>query len=249
MNDQRRWSGSGIVAGIVGGLALLVFLLVAGFAGERLADVDEPGWAALVALLTTCGAVFLLCLVWGWRQCRKLLAHAVPGSAAAINVERTWRGVVMSLAVMLTYGLPPVLVRQTYWSWAPWSALVSFVVCLSTVVVALRRSHQLTDAYYAQLSPEELRRELDRLQSGMSYTTLKRLWLALGGLVVLSVVFLLTGAVIQWMDQGIVFPLRTARGWSQLINPFNLLFIGAANWSNVRLIERWRQRLPAQADA
>ncbi len=44
MTDHGRWSRSGVIAGNVGGFAFALFLLVAGFAGSHIVEVDRPGW-------------------------------------------------------------------------------------------------------------------------------------------------------------------------------------------------------------
>ena len=116
MNVQRRWSGSGIVAPIVGGLALLLFLLIAGFAGERLAGVSEPGWAALIALLAACGILAAIGGFFTWQHYRRSVAIGDPHSVAGLRERYEAQGGIASIAIIFFFALPIVLVRQTYWS-------------------------------------------------------------------------------------------------------------------------------------
>ncbi len=114
MNEHGRGSGPSVAAGIAGGFGLLLFLLIAGFAGERLANVGQPGWAMLVALLTMCGVLAAIGGLVVWQQYRYTVASVDPNSVAGLRARREVFQGAAGLMLILFFGLPLMLVRQTY---------------------------------------------------------------------------------------------------------------------------------------
>ncbi len=163
MNDQRQWSRTGTLAAVVGGLALL--LLTAGFAGERLARVGEPGWIMLVVLLAVCGMLVVISGFIAWRQHRSSMEKLDPTSVAGLRQRSEAQGAVASMCMMLFLGLPLVLVRQTYWVFAPWAALLSALLCAAVAMWGWRASLRLHDQQYRAMSPPQLWEEMQRHRS------------------------------------------------------------------------------------
>lgn len=238
MNEQAQWSSAGILAAVGGGLGLLFFLLVTGFAGSRIVEVDRPGWTGLVVMLAASGALVLVSAVWGWRQYRKQLASVDPHTAAASKLQREANSVLASLSWLLAYGLSLVLIRQTYWVWAPWAALVSMLVCGTLVVYWWQRSLHFADRYYSQLSPVALWQELQRYKPKHAKYA-RRYLLFASALASFMVLFLVAEYVFGWDDAA--FPPRRVDRWIPLLNSCYVVSMALGGWSQQRIIERWRQ--------
>lgn len=239
MSIGRQGSRSRIVAGIAGGFGLLLFMLIAGFAGGRLAHMGERGWAPLVALLAACGILAAIGGVVVWQQYRQTMAGVDPSSVAGLRERRKVYSGVAGIALILLYSSPLVLVRQTYWAWAPWAALLSALVFGTLLVYLWRRSLHFADRYYSKLSPAELWGELQRHKS-TSAKTVRRLFLVGSVLAGCLVVLVVVGYVFG-LDNEATFPPRSIRQWFPILNACNLLFITLSTWSQHRVMERWQQ--------
>ena len=238
MNDQQHWSRPGVVGAIVGGFALLLFLLIAGFAGEQLANVGEPGWAALVALLAACGILAAIGGFFAWWHYRRNVASLDPYSIAGLRERYEARGAVASSAMIMFLALPLVLVRQTYWSLAPWAALLSALIWAVVAVWAWRASLRLQDQRYRAMPPLQLWQELQRHRpSAFKHARHFMLFAVVFALAQLA--FQLAGLLMGWTDD--TFPPRTVRMWTPWLQLFYLPSFALTMWSQARLVERWRQ--------
>jgi hypothetical protein len=238
MNEHPRWSGASVVAAIVGGFAFALLVLVAGFAGNRIVEIDRPGWAALVALLAMCGTTALVGAGSVWRQYRTFLTNVDPQSVAGLRQRYEAQGGVAGVCMILFFALPLVLVRQTYWSWAPWVALLSVLVCAAGAVWAWRVSLRLQDQYYRALPPVQLWQEIQRHRP-KTFKHARRF-------MIFALVFGLAQLTFQfvglWMDwTGDTLPPRTVHTWMSWLQPFYFLSFSSALWAQARLVERWRQ--------
>ena len=239
MNEHGRGSGPSVVAGIAGGFGLLLFLLIAGFAGERLANVGQPGWAMLVALLTMCGVLAAIGGLVVWQQYRYTVASVDPNSVAGLRARREVFQGAAGLMLILFFGLPLMLVRQTYWLFAPWAALLSVLVCGALVVYLWQQSLRFADRYYSQLPPAELWQELQRYKPSTPKHARRFLLLAsvFAGFMLL---FLVVGYVLG-LDEDATFPPRSVNQWFPFLNACNVIFITLSTWSQQRVVDRWRR--------
>ncbi len=134
--------------------------------------------------------------------------------------------------------LPVVLIRQTYWSGAPWAALLSAVVCVTGAVWVGRVALRLQDQYYRAMSPVQLWQEIQRHRP-KTFKHARRFITFTLVFALAQLVFLLVGLLMGRTD--LDFPLRTVRAWTPWLQAFYLPSFALPMWLQARLVDRWRQ--------